>query len=146
MSLPSPAAAVAAAAAAAAPCLYDSRVHLRLSHRMPPTTPKTLRKAKHGDPMRVESSNLSDRIRRAMRIVGVPETEARLRYARLFMCCLAMRGVSRRWQASWALHYIIKDFLYGNTDGPASEQFQIQIEKVENELAALCYEKDEVLK
>ncbi len=75
-------------------CLYYSTVPFRFRNLMPPKTPPTQRKRKRCDSEQAESSNLSNRIRRAMHTIGVPETEARVRYARLFMCCLAMRGVS----------------------------------------------------
>ena len=107
-----------------------------------PRTPTTVRKRKEppcADPSNAESSNLCNRIRRAMRTIGVPETEARERYARLFMCCLAMRGVCRRWQAAWALHAIIKDWLSCPSEEPASQQFLFAIEALEDELAKLCY-------
>ena len=109
---------------------------------MPPKTPPTQRKRcrKPCDPTQAESSNLSKRILRAMHTVGVPETEIRVRYARLFMCCHAMRGVCRRWQAAWALHYIIKDWLICPSDEPASEQFLLATQSLEEQLANLCYE------
>ena len=110
---------------------------------MPPATPPTQRKRKR-DPTQMESSNICERIRRAMRTVGVPETEARLRYARLFMCCLAMRGVCRRWQAAWALHEIIKDWIACPTEDPASSKFLIATEKLEEELANICYENTDL--
>ena len=106
---------------------------------MPPKTPPTQRKSKRCDSEQAESSNLCKRIQRAMHTIGVPETEARVRYARLFMCCLAMRGVCRRWQAAWALHAIIKDWLTCPSEEPASEQFLLAIEALEDELAKLCY-------
>jgi hypothetical protein len=111
---------------------------------MPPKTPPTQRKRKRSDSEQAESSNLYNRIRRAMHTVGVPETEARLRYAKLFMCCLAMRGVVRRWQAAWALHSIIKDWLSCPSEEPASDQFLLAIETLEDELAKLCYDKYDV--
>ena len=110
---------------------------------MPPEsqTPTTQRnKRKRCRPSQAESSNLCNRIRRAMHTIGVPETEARLRYARLYMCCHAMRGVCRRWQAAWALHYIIKDWLSCPSEEPASESFLIATQSLEDDLAKLCYE------
>ena len=109
---------------------------------MPPKTPPTQRKRKRDNSEQAESSNLSKRIQRAMHTIGVPETEARVRYARLFMCCLAMRGVVRRWQAAYALHYIIKDWLTCPSDEPASEQFVLPIQTLEEELASLCFAAD----
>ena len=107
---------------------------------MPPKTPPTQRKRRKPNNGQAESSNLSVRILRAMRTVGVPETEARVRYARLFMCCHAMRGVCRRWQAAWALHHIIKDWISCPAEEPASEQFLLAIAKLEEDLANICYE------
>ena len=113
---------------------------------MPPEsqTPTTQRKRKRCEPSQAESSNLCNRIRRAMRTIGVPETEARLRYARLFMCCHAMRGVCRRWQAAWALHYIIKDWISCPSEDPASAQFLLATQKLEEDLANICYEKTDL--
>jgi hypothetical protein len=108
---------------------------------MPPKTPPTQRKRKRSDSEHVESSNLSKRIRRAMHIIGIPETEARVRYANLFMCCHTMRGVCRRWQAAWALHAIIKDWLCCPSEEPASDQFLLNIESLEDELSKLCHDK-----
>ena len=87
-----------------------------------------------------ESSNLCDRIRRAMRMVGVPETTARVRYARLFMCVHAMRGVCKRWQAAWAMHHIIKDWILCPSDEPASEFLLNDTQRLEDQLAGICYE------
>lgn len=109
--------------------------------RATPVTPPTQRKRKRSDSDQAESSNLCNRIRRAMRTIGVPETEARERYARLFMCCLAMRGVCRRWQAAWALHFIIKDWLSCPSEEPASDAFLKAIETLEEELSSLCFSK-----
>ncbi len=120
-------------------CLYHSMVPFWFRNLMPPKTPPTQRKRKRSDSVQAESSNLSKRILRAMHTIGVPETEARVRYARLVMCCHAMRGVCRRWQAAWALHYIIKDWLSCPSEEPASEEFLRIIETMEEELAKLCY-------
>jgi hypothetical protein len=111
-----------------------------------PTTPTTTRKRKRAvsttDMSKVESSNIAKRIERAMRIVGVPTTEARTRYARLIGCIRAMRGVGQRWHAGWALYSILKDWLTCPGDEPASDSFQCAIEVAEEELATLCYEKE----
>jgi hypothetical protein len=109
--------------------------------RATPVTPPTQRKRKRSDSEQAESSNLYNRILRAMHTVGVPETEARVRYARLFMCCLAMRGVCRRWQAAWALHAIIKDWLMCPSEEAASESFLLEIQVLEQELSDLCFLK-----
>jgi hypothetical protein len=112
-----------------------------LTIRATPVTPPTQRKRKRSDSEQAESSNLYNRILRAMHTVGVPETEARVRYARLFMCCLAMRGVCRRWQAAWALHAIIKDWLMCPSEEAASESFLLEIQVLEQELSDLCFLK-----
>jgi hypothetical protein len=107
-----------------------------------PKTPTTVRKRKeppHADPSNAESSNLCKRIERAMRMVGIPQTEARTRYAHLFGCVHAMRGHARRWQATWALHAIIKDFMHCPSTEPSSAEFQRAIVQLEDELVALCY-------
>jgi hypothetical protein len=98
------------------------------------------RKRTAADLSKVESSNICKRIERAMRMVGVPTTEARTRYARLVGCVRAMRGSAPRWHAAWALYNIIKDWLHCPGDQPASENFQSTIELVEDELASLCHE------
>ena len=107
--------------------------HFRLVHLMPPK----ISKRKGGE---AESSNLSKRILRAMHTIGVPQTDARLRYARLFMCCLAMRGVCRRWKAAWALQVIIKDWMCCPLDEPASEHLLTATQGLEDDLAMICYE------
>ena len=78
-----------------------------------------------------------------MRMVGVPTTEARTRYARLYSCVRAMRGSAQRWHAAWALYNIIKDWLRCPSDLPSTGEFQNTIKLTEEELANLCYEKDE---
>ena len=125
--------AVSTAAGGGGRGLYDSRVHFRLVHLMPPK----ISKRKGGES---ESSNLSKRILRAMRTIGVPETTARVRYAKLFMCCHTMRGVCKRWQAAWAMHHIIKDWILCPSDEPASEFLMNETQKLEVELAGMCYE------
>jgi hypothetical protein len=107
--------------------------HFRLVHLMPPK----ISKRKGGES---ESSNLSKRILRAMHAVGIPETAARVRYARLFMCLHAMRGVCKRWQAAWALHHIIKDWILCPADEPASEFLLNDTQRLEDQLAEICYE------
>jgi hypothetical protein len=92
---------------------------------------------------KVHSRNILQRIERAMRMVGVPPTEARTRYARLYSCVRAMRGSAKRWHAAWALYLIMKDWLRCPSDMPASDEFQTTIEATEEELANLCYEKDD---
>jgi hypothetical protein len=116
---------------------------------MPLTTPssclsrKRKRAAFPADMSKVPSTNIYKRIERAMRMVGVPTTEARSRYARLFSCVRVMRGSAQRWHAAWALYNIIKDWLRCPGDEPASTDFQNTIEQAEEELATLCYEKEE---
>ena len=110
-------------------------------------TPNTVRKRKRGtgpteDVSKMESSNICKRIERAMRIVGIPRTEARTRYARLVGCVRAMRGSAQRWHAGWALYNILKDWLSCPGDQPASDNFQSTIAVVEEELASLCYENE----
>jgi hypothetical protein len=113
---------------------------------MTPTTPTTARKRGKRKPeecvcvSKVESSNICKRIERAMRLVGIPATEARTRYARLVGCVRAMRGSAQRWHAGWALYNIMKDWLTCPGDQPASENFQSTIMTTEEELADLCYE------
>ena len=113
-----------------------------------PTTPTTARKRgkrKHEECVcvsKVESSNICKRIERAMRLVGIPTTEARTRYARLVGCVRAMRGSAQRWHAGWALYNIMKDWLTCPGDQPASENFQSTIMMTEEELADLCYENE----
>lgn len=105
-----------------------------------PKTPTTVRKRKTcAEPSNAESSNLTKRIGRAMRMVGIPQTEARTRYACLFGCVHAMQGHAKRWQASWALHDIIKDFMHCPSTEPSSAEFQRAIVRLEDELVALCY-------
>jgi hypothetical protein len=87
--------------------------------------------------------NICKRIERAMRMVGVPTTAARTRYARLVGCVRAMRGSAQRWHAAWALYNILKDWLSCPGDEPASDNFQSTIAVVEEELASLCYENEE---
>ena len=89
---------------------------------------------------KLESTNICKRIERAMRMVGVPPTEARTRYARLVGCVRTMRGSAQRWQAGWALYNILKDWLVCPEDLPASESFQRTIEMTEDELADICHE------
>ena len=109
-----------------------------------PKTPTTVRKRdKRADVSKVESTNICKRIERAMRLVGIPVTEARTRYARLVGCVRAMRGSAQRWQAGWALYNIMKDWLTCPGDQFASEQFQSTIVQAEDELAGLCYENVE---
>jgi hypothetical protein len=98
-----------------------------LLHSMPPK----ISKRKGCD---AESSNILNRIRKAMRMIGVPETAARLRYAKLFMCCHTMRGVCKRWQAARAMHEIIKDWILCPWDVPASEPLLQATRVWENEL------------
>ena len=61
-------------------------------------------------------------------------------YANLFMCYDTMRGVCRRWQAAWALHAIIKDWLSCPSEEPASDQFLLNIALLEDELSKLCHD------
>ncbi len=124
------------------------RAICEVKHAMPPKisktpkTPTTVRKRKESpcaDPSNAESSNLCKRIERAMRIIGIPQSEARTRYARLFSCVRAMQGSAKRWQASWALYSIIKDYMHCPSTEPSSDEFRRAIVQLEDELVNLCY-------
>ena len=119
--------------------VYYSPMPFTIRHLMPPKTHPTGRKRQRCNPDQAESTNLSKRILRAMRTIGVPETGPRVRYARLFMCLHVMRGVCRRWQAAWALHQIIKDWLMCPSEETASEAFLATIQSLEEEVANICY-------
>ena len=115
---------------------------------MQPTNPAALAKRKPATKpvvwWKCQSSNITKRIERAMRIVGVPTTEARTRYARLVGCVRSMRGSAQRWQAGWALYNIMRDWVEClNPGGEPTQYFQSTIEMVENELVELCHENVE---
>ncbi len=102
---------------------------------------KRARELNPADMSKVESSNITKRIERAMRIIGVPTTAARTRYARLVGCVRAMRGSAQRWHAAWALYNILKDWLHCPSDEPASTSFADTIDAAEQELGELVYEE-----
>jgi hypothetical protein len=102
---------------------------------------KRARELNPADKSKQQSSNITKRIERAMRTVGIPTTAARTRYARLVGCVRAMRGSAQRWHAAWALYNILKDWLHCPSDEPATESFQEMIDLTEQELGELVYQE-----